>query len=149
MNIDRVNGYGDPKQLSRGPKAVDVKGFERVLKDAVESVLHEEYVPGEVSPVKGVGLPHLRPLHTDRLVLQQAYTVLDLLEEYSEALNNPDKTLKGIEPVVKRIGYELKGLDVQLRDDSGQNDDLVSIVNDIAVTASVEAFKFQRGDYVA
>ena len=149
MNIDRVDGYGDPKQLSRGPNAVGVKGFERVLKDAVESVLHKERVPDEVSPVKGVGLPPWYPLHTDRLVLQQAYTLLDLLEEYSEALNNPDKTLKGIEPVVKRIGYELKDLDMQLRDNSGQNNDLASIVNDIAVTASVEAFKFRRGDYVA
>jgi hypothetical protein len=81
--------------------------------------------------------------------LQHAYDVLDLLEEYSLALSNPDMTFKGIEPIVTRIEQRLKGLDVQSGDNVGQNDGLASIINDIAVTASLEAFKFQRGDYIA
>ena len=81
--------------------------------------------------------------------MQHAYDVLDLLEEYSLALSNSDMTLKGIEPIVTRIEQKLKGLDVQSGDNLGQNDGLASIVNEIAVTASVEAFRSQRGDYIA
>jgi len=81
--------------------------------------------------------------------LQHAYDVLDLLEEYSLALSNPDMTFKRIEPIVSRIEQKLKGLDLQSGDNVGQNDGLASIINDIAVTASLEAFKFQRGDYIA
>jgi hypothetical protein len=57
--------------------------------------------------------------------------------------------LKGIEPIVTRIGQKLKDLDVQSEDNVVQNDELARIVNEIAVTANVEAFKFQRGDYIA
>ena len=81
--------------------------------------------------------------------MQHAYDVLDLLEEYSLALSNPDMTFKRIEPIVSRIEQKLKGLDLQSGDNVGQNDGLASIINDIAVTASLEAFKFQRGDYIA
>ena len=149
MNIDKVDGYTHPKQLSTGRKVGGVKRFEQILNDAVDSVVHVERAADEVSSVKGVALPTSRDLgHGDHLVLQQAYTIVDLLEKYSKALGDPDMTLKGIEPVVTRIEQELKGLVVQCTNNLGQDDELVSIVNHIAVTASVEAFKFQRGDYL-
>jgi hypothetical protein len=81
-------------------------------------------------------------------VLQRAYDILDLLEKYSQALGDPDMTLKGIEPIVTRIEQKLKGLDVQFWDNVVQNSELASIIDEIAVTAGVETFKFQRGDYI-
>jgi len=44
---------------------------------------------------------------------------------------------------------ELKGLDVRSMTHLGQRDELAELVNQIAVTGSVEALKFQRGDYLA
>ncbi len=149
MNIDKVKGCAHPKQFHTDRKAEGKKRFEQILNNAVDSVAREEHNAGEVSPVKGVELPaSWGPGHVEHLVFKQAYTILNLLEEYSKALNNPHMTLKGIEPIVTRIEQELKGLDVQSIDNLGQNHELVRIINDIAVTAGVETIKFQRGDYV-
>ena len=150
MNIEKVDGNTHPKQLTTGRKVGNNKRFDQVLNDAVDSVVHEERAGGEVSPAKSVDFPPLWDRgHVDYSVLHRAYDILDLLEEYSQALSNYDMTLKGIEPIVTRIGHKLKGLDVQSGDNVVQNDELASIINEIAVTASVEAFKFQRGDYIA
>ncbi len=149
MNIDEVKGYTHTKQVSTGRKVGDDKRFDQILNDAVDSVVHEERAGDEVCPVRRVEIPHLWDRgHVDHLVLQHAYDILDLLEEYSQALSNPRMTLKGIEPIVARIEQELKGLGVQSGDNVAQNDELAGIVNEIAVTASVEALKFQRGDYI-
>ncbi len=149
MNIDEVKGYIHTKQVSTGRKVGDDKRFDQILNDAVDSVVHEERAGDEVCPVRRVEIPPLWDRgHVDHLVLQHAYDILDLLEEYSQALSNPRMTLKGIEPIVARIEQELKGLGVQSGDNVAQNDELAGIVNEIAVTASVEALKFQRGDYI-
>jgi hypothetical protein len=50
---------------------------------------------------------------------------------------------------VIRMQQELKGLDVRSMSYVGQHEDLAELVNQIAVTASVEALKFQRGDYIS
>jgi hypothetical protein len=150
MNIDEVKGYTNTKELSAGRKVKGDKKFDQILNDAVDSVVREERAADGVSPVRKVDFPPLWDRrHVDHSVLQHAYDILDLLEEYSQALNNPQMTLKGIEPIVTRIEQELKGLDVQSGDNVAQNDELASIINEIAVTARVEAFKFQRGDYIA
>jgi hypothetical protein len=150
MNIDEVKGYTNTKELSTGRKVKGDKKFDQILNDAVDSVVREERAADGVSPVRKVDFPPLWDRrHVDHSVLQHAYDILDLLEKYSQALNNPQMTLKGIEPIVTRIEQELKGLDVQSGDNVAQNDELASIINEIAVTASVEAFKFQRGDYIA
>jgi len=116
----------------------------------VNRVVHERRAGDEVSPAKSVDFPPIWDRgRVDHSVLQHAYDILGLLEEYSQALSNPDMTLKGIEPIVTRIGQKVKGLDVQSMDNVVQNDELARIINEIAVTANVEAFKFQRGDYIA
>lgn len=149
MNIDKVEGNTHPKQLTPGRKVGGDKRFDQVLHDAVDSIVHEERTGDEVSAAKSVDFPPLWDRgHLDHSVLQRAYDILDLLEKYSGALSNPEMTLKGIEPIVTRIEQKLKGLDVQSGDNIAQNDELASIINEIAVTASVEAFKFQRGDYI-
>jgi len=150
MNIDKLDGNIHPKQLSTGRKLEGGKRFDQVLNDAVNRVVHEKRAGDEVSPAKSVDFPPIWDRgHVDHSVLQHAYDILDLLEEYSRALSNPDMTLKGIEPIVTRIEQELKGLDVQSGDNVVQNDELARIINEIAVTANVEAFKFQRGDYIS
>ena len=149
MNIDKVDGNIHPRELRTGRKLGSDKRFDQVLNDAVNSVVHEKRAGDAVSPAKSVEFPPIwHRGHVDHSVLQHAYDILDVLEEYSQALSNPDMTLKGIEPIVTRIGQKLKGLHVQSRDNVVQNDELARIVNEIAVTANVEAFKFQRGDYI-
>jgi hypothetical protein len=85
----------------------------------------------------------------ERQIFQHASQVLDVLEEYARALKNPQMTLKSIEPIVFRMEEELQGLHGRSMMHLGKGNDLADLVNHIAVTAGVEVFKFQRGDYVA
>ena len=150
MNIDKIYGNVRPKPPSTGRTAGGEKRFEQILKDAVHHGVHQGPSAAEATPTVGPALPvSWDHRNVDPLVFKQAHDILDLLEEYSKALNSPDMTLKRIEPIVTRIEQELNGLDVQSLDNLAQNDELANIINDIAVTASVEAFKFQRGDYLA
>jgi hypothetical protein len=150
MNIDKVDGNTYPKKLPPGRKVGGDKRFDQVLKDSVESIIHEECAGDEVSSAKRIDFPPLWDRGpAGHSALQRAYDILDLLEKYSQALGNPDMTLKGIQPIVTQIEQNLKGLGVQPGDNVVQNSELASIINEIAVRASVEAFKFQRGDYVA
>lgn len=149
MNIYEIKGPGYAKQLSTDRKAKGENGFDQILNHAMDSVVHEKPAGDGVSPLRKVDFPLLRDRgHVDHPVLEYAYDILDLLEEYAEALNNPQMTLKGIEPIVTRIEQELKGLDMQYGDNVAKNDELAGIINEIVVRARVEAFKFQRGDYI-
>ena len=149
MNIDKLDGNIHPKQLTTDRKVEGDRKFDQVLKDSVDNIIHEQRAGDEVSAAKRVDFaPVWDHGHVGHSVLQRAYDILDLLEKYSQALGDPDMTLKGIEPIVTRIEKKLKGLDVQFWDNLVQNSELASIIDEIAVTAGVETFKFQRGDYI-
>ncbi len=149
MEIDRVTGRIHPTQVAGQGKAKSDNKFAQILDRATDAV-HREAASQEAgccgTPVARGAACKVSPV--DRH-LQHASNVLDVLEEYAQALENPQITLKSIEPIVLRIQQELKGLDVRSMTHLGQRDELAELVNHIAVTASVEAFKFQRGDYVA
>jgi len=150
MEIQRVTGRIHPTQVAGQGKVKSDITFAEILDRATDAV-HPEAAPREA---RCCGTPVARDAsckvsHVDRQTLQHASKVLDVLEEYAQALENPQITLKSVEPIVLRIQQELKGLDVRSMTHLGQRDELAELVNHIAVTASVEAFKFQRGDYVA
>ena len=148
MNINEVDGHNHGKQLSTARKVGGNKGFDQILDNAVRRVVPEEHAGDEVSATGRVDFPPLpdRGL-VEHSVLQHAYDILDLMEEYSQALHNSHMTLKAIEPILTRIEQELKVLEMQSEANVAQ-DELAGIVNEIAVTARVEALKFQRGDYI-
>jgi hypothetical protein len=150
MEIDRITGPIHPTQVAGQGKGKSDNTFAQILDRATDAV-QREAAPQEAGCC---GTPVARGAcckisHVDRQTLQHASKVLDVLEEYAQALENPQTTLKSIEPIVLRIQQELKGLDVRSLTHLEQRDELAELVNHIAVTASVEAFKFQRGDYVA
>ena len=150
MEIDRVTGRMHPGQVGGQGKAKRDNTFAQILDRATDAVCRDA-APREAGRCATPVAPSAssRVSHVDRQTLQHASKVLDALEEYAHALENPQKTLKSIEPIVLRIQEELKGLHVRSMTHLGQRDGLAELVNHIAVTAGVEAFKFQRGDYVA
>ncbi|MGD8757445.1 MAG: hypothetical protein PVH78_01095 [Deltaproteobacteria bacterium] len=150
MDIDKVTGCIHPTQAAGQGKAKTDNTFAQILDRAADAVQRgaAPHEAGCCSPPV-VGGASCKVSHVDSPTLKHASKVLDVLEEYAKALENPQITLKSIEPIVLRIQQELKGLDVGSMTHPGQRDELADLVNHIAVTASVEAFKFQRGDYVA
>ena len=150
MDIDKVTGRIHATQLAGQGKAKSDNTFALILDKATEAVHREagaEDTPGSVTQVTQAAA--CKVSHIDRQTLQHASKVLDVLEEYARALENPQKSLKSIEPIVIRMQQELKGLNVGSMSYVGQHEQLAEVVNQIAVTASVEALKFQRGDYIS
>ena len=72
---------------------------------------------------------------------------LSLLEEYSQALADPAKSLKDMDALVGALELEAEQL-AQFSRDLPDGHELKPLSNRTAVLAAVEAAKFNRGDYI-
>ncbi|NVM23535.1 MAG: hypothetical protein HWN68_17350 [Desulfobacterales bacterium] len=150
MDIDKISRRIHTTKFATVGKVKEDKTFGQVLDRTMNQVPREEGPKDGCHPVaEVVSAGTCEVCHVDGRAVQHASKLLDLLEKYAEALNSPQMTLKSIEPMVVRIQQELNGLDVRSILHTGQHDEFARLINQIAVTASVEAFKFQRGDYIA
>ena len=81
-------------------------------------------------------------------VVENSEKILNLLDTYANALTDPSKTLKDIEPLVESIEKGVRHIEREAVDKIPQGDELNGIIKDLAVTANVALFKFHRGDYI-
>ncbi len=149
MDINKIAGHSPSVRPQEHGRTSKNKAFSQMLDKAIDSVGPDGCSKNDAPfPMSGVipSTPCLSGELEDRQIVQRASSLLDLMDKYAQALSNPKMTLKSIEPIVLQIRQALKGLEVQ---SSGQDDKLTELVNQISVTARVEAFKFERGDYVA
>ena len=81
-------------------------------------------------------------------ITEQTEKLLQKLEEYAAAIENPKKSLAELEPMIQGIGEQARMLD-RLADESlPPDDELRETARQTALTANMEHFKFQRGDYI-
>jgi hypothetical protein len=149
MKTDRITGHIGPTRIAGHGTTANDNTFGQILDRTINTVQSEERSESMSCQVSEVNA--LSSCEASRMggrTLQHASKMLNLLEEYAQALNDPNKTLKLIEPLVDQIQQRVKDLSAQCPHDAGPDDELATLVNKIAVTASVEAFKFQRGDYI-
>ncbi|MDR2946794.1 MAG: hypothetical protein LBV79_08620 [Candidatus Adiutrix sp.] len=78
---------------------------------------------------------------------RQLESTLDKMEQYADALGNPAKSLKDIEPLAADL-EQTAGRLSELSRSLPEGDPLKGMSNEAAVLATVEAMKFRRGDYV-
>jgi len=81
-------------------------------------------------------------------ILKRSERVLGLLEEYASGLNDTNKTLKDIEPLVISIKEEADSIERESRDGLQHDKELERFIKDLSVTANVAMFKLYRGDYI-
>lgn len=81
-------------------------------------------------------------------LIDQSAKVLDLLDEYINQLNDPVRTLKDIDPLVKTIEKEVALFETGTLDNISRDEEIEGFFNDLAVTANVALFKFKRGDFL-
>lgn len=77
----------------------------------------------------------------------QVDSVLSVLDRFSEALADPGKSLKEIDPLVKELEAGASSLE-KLSSRLPEGNELKDLVDQTAVLAAVEAMKFNRGDYI-
>lgn len=148
MDISKITGNIGAIGQKRGTGKGAGKGFGEILGQAV---LDARGVAGkgtqEISSLNAASASRaidMDPVAFD--TVQHAEKVLNLMDQYANALSDPKRTLKSIEPIVREIQKEVRDLPAVPQ---SQESGLRGVVNDIAVMASVEAIKFHRGDYVS
>jgi len=72
-----------------------------------------------------------------------------MLESYAGQLENPEVSLRNIEPVLKEINTEADALLKKTRFLGEEDNGLKEIATQTVLAARTEYEKFQRGDYLA
>ena len=147
MDIHKIAGMVQATKSEKQRRPEKDGAFADVLDKTLHGVRLEGGPAEGPLPVCGVvPIAGSDAFHAKSATVKKASRVLTLMENYAQALADPKRTLKSIEPIVRQIGTEVQGLKAQNRE---KDPGLSKLVNDIAVTATVETIKFQRGDYIA
>jgi hypothetical protein len=88
------------------------------------------------------------PLDCKGNILEKSEGVLSLLEEYARELSDPGTSLADIEPLVDRIKEEMIHIEAEASEKDFSESGLGRLIREVAVTANVAVFKFNRGDYI-
>ncbi|MCX5832936.1 MAG: hypothetical protein NTV99_00155 [Deltaproteobacteria bacterium] len=119
-------------------KAVDGAG--RTKGDAPASPVKEINYP-QISGVQPAGIANRME------AIGRAERLLDILGDYSSKIDDPRYTLKEMHELVVGMETEKASL-LPLMESLPEGDGARDLLNRILVTASVEAIKFNRGDYL-
>jgi len=81
-------------------------------------------------------------------IIEQTGRLLDTLDNYREKLQNPEVSLADIKPLVSEMEMKKEGLTAALNS-LPDGDGLKDVLNEAMITSSLEAAKFNRGDYTS
>ena len=150
MDIQNINALAQSAKTSRqNSTQTQVKEFQDILESFSEKTISEKPLVKPRESIQDVQpIQYVNMASSQDEIVEKVGSVLELFENYAQNLSNPNKTLKDIEPALlnmKQAADKLYKVNV-FNEDRG--DKLSQLVNNIQVTASVEYFKFQRGDYI-
>lgn len=132
-----------PKKDSAGSA-----GFNDVLREALskpeaDSGIQKTSRLSEPLSIQGFGSSGLQTVYVDK-----TSRVIDLMDKYASSLSNPRKTLKDIEPELKRFIEEAQSLHEEYVNSGNADTELEQIMEDLLRAARLEGVRFQRGDYL-
>jgi hypothetical protein len=105
---------------------------------------------GEVQPVSSLPfiMSKLEEINQVRLQgIEATENTLSLLEQYQEAMADPDVSLKKVDPLVESLSKEVNSLNV-LSERLSPADPLQKILTEVGIVSTVEIERFRRGDYL-
>jgi hypothetical protein len=148
-HIDSINEPGTsfgPSQTKTG-KSSPADAFQNALSKALET--RQSNRPSSTASAL-TEVPSVKPvtISQSEIVSGKTDKLLDLLEAYSNKLDNPNVTLKNIAPDLEQIHSDAGHLEKDARQLSEKDAYLKEIANQTIVTAQTEYIKFQRGDYL-
>ena len=152
MKIESSEGIfqiPDTKTVKKHPESPN-QGFTEIFEKALKPAQPQAAAPAAT----GIFRPVVPMLETDQPVsgqpgiFRRVEQLLDLLEDYRRHLLRPDTGLKTLDELVKKLDGQRRSL-TPVVGELPEGDGLKTILNESLVTASVEIFKFNRGDYLA
>ncbi|SHL13270.1 hypothetical protein SAMN02745216_04666 [Desulfatibacillum alkenivorans DSM 16219] len=143
VDVTKIGGYFMPDKKERNKSGTSDGSFGNILDQAQKSQTSQVT---ETAPLRAP-MPVQAGPDYQMMAAQQADKLLGLLEQYASALENPEATLKSMDSMVGQMELEAATAK-RVLSHVDANEGVGKIVNQAAVYASVEAFKFRRGDYV-
>jgi hypothetical protein len=79
--------------------------------------------------------------------IQATENTLKVLEEYENAMVDPEMPLKKIDPLIQSLSQEVQNLNI-LSEKLSPSDPLQKILTEVGIVSAVEIEKFRRGEYI-
>jgi len=79
---------------------------------------------------------------------EKADTLLSHLDMFASELNNPERSLKDMEPVVTSMKNDADDIMEAMEKEGVADDKLKKIITESAMMVNIEYYKFYRGDYL-
>jgi len=147
-----IERQGEIAKQGEGPSKINANIFKQALDKAIDSNKKEystiEKVTqnsslSEINAIldKSIDDPDIEIQDKTDLLLKQ-------LDYYSAQLENPNITLKNIEPLLEEIKKSAGSLLENTGSKKFIDENLINIAKQSALTANTEYIKFQRGDYI-
>jgi hypothetical protein len=148
MKIERSDNLQHPQP---GGKKKNTDKTGNRFGDILEKTISKSMSTSQLGPLQGLppagGIAGFIVSADKKELVGRADQLLDLLETYQSKISGPGLPLKDAYMSMKAIedrADELAPLDESLP----QGDDFRDFLNRLVITASVEALKFRRGDYL-
>ena len=144
---------GQPPSGTKAPEKNSPTGptFNEILKETVDAPSDNDRqikvatvappAPAEPAALQVTALP------SDRPAIDRIERFIDVMDDYRCKLSDPQCTLKQIQPYLEKMNAERANMQLLL-DDLPDQEPLKDLLNRALVTASAEAWKFNRGDYI-
>ena len=133
QNINKPSDHSFKNSLH---KAFEKTGVSETQKSHTESL--EEIKPATFEIVE------YSPAH----FINKTSKLIDMLDTYVKDIENPEKSLKEIEPIIDIIENNASQLIDETEESFPHDADLKKIVTECVMTAKAEYIKFKRGDYI-
>ena len=150
--MDKITGISNGSPVP-DPRKTEKPGSDLFKQSLEAAQVKKTAVSGSTQAVKSLGeiaattSPQLQSL-SPACVFQKTDRLLDLFDTYSIDIDDPEKTLKDIEPLIDTIKKDASLLLAEADKALPGDGDLKQIAREAAVTANIEHFKFYRGDYI-
>jgi len=149
MKVEQPDAISKQQTLQKKTKTLSDKSadFKIALEEAVaitrtDPVLETSTLL-EVQAINRIGIP----FEADDLTTKTEYAI-DLLDQYTQLLGNPEKSLKEIEPALDLLLREADLLNGEMTNEPETLPGIRSIIEQLQFTAQLEQLKFFRGDYI-
>jgi hypothetical protein len=148
MKITPKNNINEilPKDIHKSEKTSD-STFENILNNKIEDLKVAKPGIEESLPVNKTANLLLIPPVEEKEAISRLEKFLDIMEEYSEKLNNPNFTPKDISTLISKIESEQRDLSV-LAESFDKNNELKGLLDAALIRSTTEVIKFNRGDYL-
>ena len=146
-----ISGVSWSKGVAPQDKKSPEKTDGNLFKQTLDNVLGKTQTQKDIT-LNSLG--EVRPVAFNKIdyegseLVSKSEDLLNLLDEYSKELNNNGKSLRDLEPLVSELKENATELMENILGDQQSEPDIKRHAAQCAIIASVEALKYERGDYV-